>query len=28
LGIITPLGGLLLMAGWLWIAFAAFRSEE
>ena len=28
LGAITPVGGLLLMAGWLWIAFAAFRSEE
>lgn len=28
LGIITPVGGLLLMAGWLWIAFAAFHKEE
>jgi uncharacterized membrane protein YgdD (TMEM256/DUF423 family) len=28
LGAITPLGGVLFMAGWLWIAIAAFRSEE
>jgi uncharacterized membrane protein YgdD (TMEM256/DUF423 family) len=28
LGAITPLGGLLLMLGWLWVAFAAYRSEE
>ena len=27
LGAITPLGGLLLMVGWLWIAFAAWRVE-
>ena len=27
LGAITPVGGLLLMAGWGWIAFAAYRSE-
>ena len=28
LGAITPIGGLLLMAGWGWIAIAACRSEE
>ncbi len=28
LGTITPVGGLLLMVGWLWVAFAAYRSEE
>ena len=28
LGAITPFGGLLLMAGWLWIAFAAWRAER
>lgn len=28
LGAITPVGGLLLMAGWGWIAFAAYRYEE
>ncbi len=27
LGVITPFGGLLLMAGWLWIAFAAWHQE-
>lgn len=28
LGAITPIGGLLLMAGWLWIALMLHRSEE
>jgi len=28
LGVITPVGGLLLLAGWLWVAFFAFRSES
>ncbi len=28
LGMITPLGGLLLMAGWLWIALMLYRTEE
>jgi uncharacterized membrane protein YgdD (TMEM256/DUF423 family) len=28
LGAITPLGGLLLMCGWLLIAVSAFRSES
>ena len=28
LGAITPVGGLLLMAGWGWIAVAAYRHEE
>ena len=27
LGVITPIGGLLLMAGWLWIAILAYRTE-
>ena len=27
LGAITPLGGLLLMAGWLWIALKGWRQE-
>jgi uncharacterized membrane protein YgdD (TMEM256/DUF423 family) len=28
LGAITPIGGLLLVAGWLWIAFLAYRTES
>ena len=28
LGAITPLGGLLLLAGWGWIAIAAYKGEE
>ena len=27
-GAITPIGGILLMAGWLLIAFSAFRTES
>lgn len=27
LGAITPIGGLLLLAGWLWLAFFAYRAE-
>lgn len=28
LGTITPVGGLLLMAGWLWIALVAYKVVE
>ena len=28
LGAITPIGGLLLMAGWAWIAWSGLRSES
>lgn len=28
LGAITPIGGTLLIGGWLWIAVAAFRSND
>jgi uncharacterized membrane protein YgdD (TMEM256/DUF423 family) len=28
IGAITPIGGLLLMAGWLLIGVASFRSES
>ena len=28
LGAVTPIGGLLLMVGWAWIAWNGFRSES
>ena len=28
LGAITPVGGLLLLAGWVWIAFFGYREES